>query len=194
MNHRVAKKIVDRYNAALAQGGAAGVQTDFRWVGSGASYSMAQVRKAHAMLGMPFNPAPMQGEKAAPKPEAKPEAKKPEPKPEAKKPEVKKPAPKPEEPKVEVEVGAMEVEVKPGPDGKLGTDDDEVKIAPKKKPAKAKAKAAEKKPAKAKAAEKKPAKKDLESLSVADLRVKAKAAGIKGYSKMTKKTLVKALS
>ena len=173
MNHRVAKKIVDRYNAALAQGGAAGVQTDFRWVGSGASYSMAQVRKAHAMLGMPFNPAPMQGEKAAPKPE---------PKPEAKKPEVKKPAPKPEEPKVEVEVGAMEVEVKPGPDGKLGTDDDEVKIAPKKKPAKAKA------------AEKKPAKKDLESLSVADLRVKAKAAGIKGYSKMTKKTLVKALS
>jgi len=185
MNHRVAKKIVDRYNAALAQGGAAGVQTDFRWVGSGASYSMAQVRKAHAMLGMPFNPAPMQGEKAAPKPE---------PKPEAKKPEVKKPAPKPEEPKVEVEVGAMEVEVKPGPDGKLGTDDDEVKIAPKKKPAKAKAKAAEKKPAKAKAAEKKPAKKDLESLSVADLRVKAKAAGIKGYSKMTKKTLVKALS
>jgi len=189
MNHRVAKKIVDRYNAALAQGGAAGVQTDFRWVGSGASYSMAQVRKAHAMLGMPFNPAPMQGEKAAPKPEAKKPAPKPEPKPEAKKPEVKKPevkkpAPKPEEPKVEVEVGAMEVEVKPGPDGKLGTDDDEVKIAPKKKPAKAKAKAAEKKPAK----------KDLESLSVADLRVKAKAAGIKGYSKMTKKTLVKALS
>ena len=187
MNHRVAKKIVDRYNAALAQGGAAGVQTDFRWVGSGASYSMAQVRKAHAMLGMPFNPAPMQGEKAAPKPEAKKPAPKPEPKPEAKKPEVKKPevkkpAPKPEEPKVEVEVGAMEVEVKPGPDGKLGTDDDEVKIAPKKKPAKAKA------------AEKKPAKKDLESLSVADLRVKAKAAGIKGYSKMTKKTLVKALS
>jgi len=53
--------------------------------------------------------------------------------------EKKKEAPKPREPKeeprdepLEVEVGAMKATVDPGEDGKLGTEDDKVKISPKK--------------------------------------------------------------
>lgn len=66
-----------------------------------------------------------------------------------------------------VQVGAVEVKVEAGDDGILGTDDDEKTIQK--------------------------AGTELSKLSVSELKEKAKAAGLSGYSKLKKDELVKLL-
>ena len=46
MNYRIAKKIVNRYQSALAHLSEGQSLTDFQWPGGGASYSQGQVQKA----------------------------------------------------------------------------------------------------------------------------------------------------
>lgn len=135
MNIRIAKKIVEKFNANTA---------------GCTVYTMIQIHTAHRMIGRMLEP-----DKVRLYQEALASSRAVAPK------------------RVEANVGVMKVVIDAGPDGQLGTDDDEVSITKADPPSGDAA---------------------LTSLTVAELREKAKTTGLTGYSKMKKADLIEALS